>query len=368
MATATMQVSYNYLTDQFKPDNSSVQDILRDITDELTRGRFTLGPWVEKFETSMAEKYGVTHCIGLNSGTDALMLGLKALGIGAGSTVLTIPNTFVATVGAIVAVGATPLLVDLGDDYQIDPVKAAEIKADLVIPVHLTGLAKPYPHSTNTIHDAAQAVGAAYGGKDVSSFPQLTAFSLHPLKNLNVWGDAGVVMTNDDGIDAEIRLLRNHGLADRDTVTVPGYNSRLDSLQAIVAWHGLKQIDWIIDQRISAANRYDEGLRGCPGVTVPVRDPLAKQVYHTYVLTVDRRDELVQYMAQRGVQTKIHYPVPVHQQPGYKFLGYEAGDFPVCEAQSEHIMSLPIHQYLTDEQIDWVVESIRSFFEKPGQA
>ena len=368
MATTTMQVSYNYLKSQFPPDGSLAQDVMSDIYDELTRGGFTLGPWVETFERAICDRYGVKCCVAVNSGTDALMLSLKAMGIGPGDTVATIPNTFVATVGAINAVGAKAMLVDVGDDYQMDLNKLDHAPVNAVIPVHLTGLAKPFQGGTSTLHDAAQAIDAEYDGKSVARFPQISSFSLHPLKNLNVWGDAGFITTQSESIASDLRLLRNHGLIDRDTVGMPGYNSRLDSVQAIVACHVLKHLDSITDQRIKNAHRYDVGLRGCPGVVVPLRDPLAKQVYHTYVITVDSRDEMQAFLAQRGIQTKIHYPIPVHLQPGYRFLGYEPGDFPMCEAQAARILSLPIHQYLTEQQIDWVIESVRSFCEMPAQA
>lgn len=362
MTIGTVEVPYTYLKQQFHPDNALTQDIMRDISDELTRGYFTLGPWVEKFEQAICNKYKVKHCVAVNSGTDALMLSLKALGIGSSHSVVTAPNTFVATVGAIAAVGAKPVFVDVGEDYQIDMEQAVECAADSIIPVHLTGLAKPCQNVNNILYDGAQAMDSKYDGQSVTNFPVITAFSLHPLKNLNVWGDGGLVTTNNDHLADEVCLLRNHGLSDRDTVKKLGYNSRLDSIQAIVAWHGLKQTDWVTEQRIQCAKRYDEGLLDCKGVTVPVRDPLAKQVYHTYVLTVDDRDNLHDYLIKRGVQSKIHYPVPLHLQPACTDLGYKEGDFPVCEWQADHIISLPIHQYLATEQIDWVIESIRNYY------
>ena len=364
MTTATMEVPYSYLTMQFNPENPLVQDIMNDIRDELTRGGFTLGSWVDKFERSICDRFGVKHCVGLNSGTDALFLGLKVMGIGPGDTVATVSNTFVATVGAIVAAGAKPVLVDAGNDYQIDMSQVDESSITAVIPVHLTGLAKPYTSVPNVLNDAAQAIDAQYSEQNVAKFPQLSAFSLHPLKNLNVWGDAGFITTDSDDYNSQLRLLRNHGLVDRDTVGVPGYNSRLDSIQAIVGCHVLKQMDWITERRIENARRYDNGLSDILGVSVPVRDPLAKQVYHTYVITVDNRDQLQQFLTKRGIQTKIHYPIPVHMQPGYQYLGYKVGDFPVCEAQATQILTLPIHQYLTEQQIDWVIESVRNFYDE----
>lgn len=362
----TMKVEYAYLRQQFDPDSPLGRDILRDITEEMRRGYYTLGPWTEKFERAICDKYGVDHCVGVNSGTDALFLTMKALGIGIGSTVLTIPNTFVATVGAIVAAGATPVFVDVDSSYQMDQAQGEHRRVTAAIPVHLTGYARRVEGWPLVIHDAAQAVGAEYDGQSVAAFRHAACFSLHPLKNLNVMGDGGFVTTNDRGLAHDLRLLRNHGLFNRDTVTVPGYNSRLDSIQAIVAWHGLRQIDETNERRRANAAQYDAGLRACAGVTVPPRDLLALQVFHTYVVQVEQREALQQYLAERGIETKIHYPRCIHEQPGYKWLGYKRGDFPVAEAQADRILSLPIHQYLTHHQIDYVIQSIHDFYRERG--
>ena len=363
MSTKTkMEVKYSYLDQQYDPDKSMGRDILRDITEEMRRGYYTLGPWTEKFENAVCTKYGVRNCVGVNSGTDALFLSMKALGIGTGDTVLTTPNTFIATVGAIIATGATPKFCDVGPDYQMDLDKAEHRRVTAGVPVHLTGLAHRSIGWPLIINDAAQAVGAEYDGISVTRFQHVACFSLHPLKNLHGAGDGGFITTDDNDLAKDLRLLRNHGLFDRDTVVRPGYNSRLDSLQAIFAWHGLQHIDEINDIRRLNAARYDEGLRGLPGVTVPARDPRALQVYHTYIIQVARRAELIKYLTEKGIEAKIHYPVPCHLQPGMKRLGYKKGDFPVCEAQADCILSLPIHEYLLEDQVDYVMESIRSFF------
>lgn len=362
-----MKVEYAYLTQQFDAEDALTKDILRDIATELRRGYFTLGPWTQKFEEAVCEKYGVKHCVGVNSGTDALILSMKALGIGPGDTVLTQPNTFVATVGAICAVGARPMFVDVDQCYQMDLEQAVHRKVKCAIPVHLTGLAR----DTNgawplVINDAAQAIGASIrhrmSGMSVANFQHVSCFSLHPLKNIHVWGDGGFITTNDDDLDKDLRLLRNHGLLDRDTVVVPGINSRLDSLQAIVGWHMLKQVDEINEKRRANAARYDAGLREIPGVVVPPRNPAYYQVFHTYVIQVERRAELQKHLAEAGIETKVHYPVPVHMQPGFKYLGYRRGDFPVCETQADRILSLPIHEYLTSEQIDYIIEKVQAFY------
>lgn len=364
-----MKVEYAYLQQQFGQEDALVKDILRDITDELRRGYFTLGPWVQKFEEAVCQKYGVRHCVGVNSGTDALILSMKALGVGPGDTVLTAPNTFVATVGAICAVGARPMFVDVDDCYQMDLEQAVHRRVKCGIPVHLTGLARDLNAWPLTIHDAAQAIGAsqrtahAIMGRSVANFGLASCFSLHPLKNIHVWGDGGFITTNDDALDKDLRLLRNHGLYDRDTVVMPGLNSRLDSLQAIVGWHMLKRVDEINERRRINAARYDAGLREIPlAVVIPPRNSAYYQVFHTYVIQVERRTELQAFLAERGIETKVHYPVPVHMQPGFKHLGYHKGDFPVCEAQADRILSLPIHEYLTEQEIDYVIEAFHSFY------
>ena len=381
-----MKVEYAYLTQQFDTEDALTKDILHDITSELRRGYFTLGPWTQKFEEAVCVKYRVKHCIGVNSGTDALILSMKALGVGHGDTVLTQPNTFVATVGAICAVGARPMFVDVDETYQMDLEQAVHRKVKCAIPVHLTGLAR----DTNgawplVINDAAQAIGAsaevvtktpgntlpeltrqledAFRGRSVANFQHVSCFSLHPLKNIHVWGDGGFITTNDDDLDKDLRLLRNHGLLDRDTVVVPGINSRLDSLQAIVGWHMLKKVDGINEKRRANAARYDAGLREIPGMVVPPRNPAYYQVFHTYVVCVqERRDELIKHLVSQGIEAKIHYPKCLHEQPGLKFLGYRKGDFPKAEWQADHQLSLPIHEFLTEQQIDYTIEAIQRFY------
>ena len=369
-----MKVEYAYLKEQFAQEDSLTKDILRDITELLRSGQFTLGPWVQKFEQAVCDKYGVKHCVGVNSGTDALVLSMKALGIGQGDTVLTQPNTFVATVGAICAVGARPMFVDVDDTYQMDLDQAIHRKVKCAIPVHLTGLARDAHGAWPlVINDAAQAIGASVRWPklpgtapqridSVANFQHVSCFSLHPLKNIHVWGDGGFITTNDDNLDKDLRLLRNHGLLDRDTVVVPGINSRLDSIQAIVGWHMLKKVDEINEQRRVNAARYDAALREIPGVVVPPRNPAYYQVFHTYVLCIQsQRDELIKFMAEKGVEVKIHYAKCLHEQPGLKFLGYRRGDFPVAEWQADHQFSLPIHEYLTSNQIDYVIACIHEF-------
>ena len=362
MTTTNYKVDYNYLPLQYSENSSLASDILHDMGQEIRRGLFTIGPWVDKFEQAICDKYGVGYCIAVNSGTDALILSMKIAGIGPGDTVLVPANTFVATIGAIVAVGATPMFIDVGPDYQMDLDRAVHRRAVIAIPVHLTGLARNTPVFPIAIQDAAQAIGAEDDGLSVAKFADIACFSLHPLKNLHAMGDGGFITTERASEAEDLRLLRNHGLLDRDTCVVAGYNSRLDSLQAIAAWHGLKVIDEVNDKRRANAGRYDEGLKDCPGVTIPPRNPRYKQVFHTYVLQFEQRDDLKELLEATGIDTRIHYPVPCHLQPAFQFLGYKRGDLPETERQASRILSLPVHEFLTNEQIDYVIQSIRRFY------
>lgn len=367
------RVPYGYLPIQLAPERPIHQRIMEEWKAELTRGQFTLGPAVERLEAEWAKVCGVKHAIGVNSGTDALIIAMKALGIEVGDEVITCPNTFVATIGAIVAVGAKPVFVDAGSDYLMDSSLVAyaigsgiyhRLKA--ILPVDLTGSPwHQYPDSNAVpfIRDACQSIGATINGVSSGKFAAMSAYSLHPLKNVHACGDGGIIVTDNDALAKWIRLYRNHGLKDRDTVEIPGINSRLDTLQAIAAWHMLQGLEQITAARVAHAALYDELLEAIEGVTIPPRlGSHIRQVFHTYVVQVDRRAELVQYLAEQGVETKIHYPIPVHLQPGYAFLGYKRGDFPVVEHQAEHILTLPVNEYLTVEQIGYVAERIRDFY------
>lgn len=365
-----MKVRYSYLETQF----ADAEDILASIRELLKTGAFTLGPAVEEFERRFAALCGARHAIGVNSGTDALILILKALGIGAGDEVITAPNSFIATAGAIAMAGARPVFVDVADDYNIDPAlieRAITPRTRAILPVHLTGNPAAMPaildiaerHGLHVIEDAAQAIGAAIDGRPAGSWGIAAEFSLHPLKNLNVWGDGGVVVTNSDDLARQIRLLRNHGLRSRDEAVVFGYNSRLDTLQAIVACHLIDKLEGITDARIRHAQAYDAALGSIDGaVRIPGRPHNVRQVYHTYVIQARDRDRLAEFLAGWGIETKVHYPIPIHLQPAAASLGCQRGDFPVCEAQAGSIITLPVHQDLSADQQDCVCAAIREFY------
>lgn len=365
-----MRVKYSYLQEQF----ADIDGYLSDIRELVRTGDFTLGAAVGDFEKRFAELCKLPYAIGVSSGTDALILSLKVLGIGPGDEVITTPNTFIATVGAIAMAGARPVFVDNNEQYTID---ASKIKAAItprtkaIMPVHLTGTPAEMPeimaiarrHNLLVIEDAAQAILASIGPHHVGSWGETAGFSLHPLKNLNIWGDGGVIVTRSEELYKKLKLFRNHGLSMRDEVVMFGHNCRLDSLQAVVANRLISQVEDITAKRITNARRYDEVFSELSEfISIPRRIPEVKQVYHTYVIRVKERDRLLAFLLDRGVEAKVHYPVPVHLQPAARYLGYKAGDFPVCESDAGCILTLPVHQHMTPEEITYVAEQVSSFY------
>ena len=364
------RVPYSYLERQFPV----IDPILDDIRDLVRTGDYTLGAAVRDFETRFAHLVGARHAIGVNSGTEALTLALQAVGVGPGDEVITAPNTFIATVGAIVAAGGRPVFVDVDEQHNIDPTLIeAEITpcTRALLPVHLAGNpadmaavgAVAERHGLVVVEDACQAFTAAIGGRRVGTFGRAAGFSLHPLKPMNVWGDAGMIVTDDDALADHLRLRRNHGLSDRDTVQVFGVNSRLDTLQAIVGSHLLDGVLETTDRRIVNARRLDAGLADLGDVVrIPPRRAGVRHVYQIYVVQARDRDGLLRFLVERGVEAKVHYPVPLHLQPAARPLGYDVGDFPVCERQAQEILTLPAHQFLSDGEIDEVIAQVHRYY------
>ncbi len=365
-----MKVRFSYLKQQF----ADVEPYLGDIRALVKTADFTLGKPLIEFEQRFANLLGLPYAIGVGTGTDALILSLKILNIGPGDEVITTPNTFIATVGAIVMSGARPVFVDSDDGFVIDP---AEIEAAItprtkaIIPVHYTGNVADMPaimkiadkHNLLVIEDACQAIAASLNGKPVGSWGETAAFSLHPLKNLNVWGDGGVIVTRSAQLAEKLRLYRNHGLINRDEVVMFGYNSRLDTLQAVIGNRLIEQAEFITNQRIANAQRYDESFADMSGfIRIPKRRSGVKHVYHLYMVRAQRRDDLLAHLQRHGVEAKVHYPIPVHLQKAAEYLGYKEGDFPVCEEDSRMVITLPAHQHLTPEEIDYVIAQVRSFY------
>lgn len=367
-----MKVPFSHLQDQF----ANPEELLQEIRRLILSGSFTLGPDVERFEKSFAKICGTPFAVGVGNGTDALLLSLRVLGVGIGDEVITAPNTFIATVGAIHAVGAKPVFADVTPSFNLDPEKIEGVlspKTKAILPVHLTGepadmdpiLAIADKHHLDVIEDACQAIAASYKGRPVGGMGVLAAFSLHPLKNINVWGDGGVITTHSKEYDLKLRLLRNHGLKTRDEVEILGLNSRLDSLQAIVGNWMLKQIDGITKRRIENAGLYDEALSDLEGyVQIPPRRQDVKRVFHLYCIEVLDRDKLLTYLNERGIEAKVHYPIPLHLQKALRHLSYKKGDFPIAERQSERLLTLPVHQHLKSEQLEYVCQTIKEFYKQ----
>ena len=366
-----MKVKYSYLEEQFKDHRA----IFNEIDKLIKTGDYTLGKPVQEFEKKFAKLIGTKYAIGVNSGTDALFLSLKAIGVGVGDEVITAPNTFIATVGAIVATGAKPVFVDVLDDYTISPELIEEAitpKTKALMPVHYAGHPADMPsimsiaekHGLPVIEDSCQAITAAIDNKCVGTFGVTGGFSLHPLKNLNVWGDGGIIVTNSSELRDELILLRNHGLKNRDEIQIFGYNSRLDSLQAIVGNHLINDIEDITETRIKWANKIDKGFADLKGyITIPKRKKNSRYVYHLYMLMVKDRDKLLSYLIKNGIEAKVHYPIPLHLQEVARPFGYKEGDFPVSEAQSKSIITFPGHQHLTEEQVDYMIEKVKEFYQ-----
>lgn len=368
MNTSPAPIPYVDIGTQFAQERDDLMPIIEDI---LASGMYVGGPWNEKLEAALAERCGTKHAVTLNSGTDALILSLAALGIGAGDEVITPPNSFVASTAVIAHVGATPVFADVLPDQNIDPAeieKKITSKTKAIMPVHLTGrIADMAPireiaarHGLVVIEDAAQSIGSLYDGKPSGSLGDAGCFSAHPLKNLNACGDAGFLTTDRDDIAGFARLYRNHGLVDRNTVTRFGSVSRMDQIQAAILYYRLGKMDDLIARRRASAALYRELLDPELCFAPPCRD-VEFNSFHTFVIQVDRRDELQAHLSAQGIGTAIHYPVPIHLQPAAAYLGHKPGDFPVTEEQSRRIITLPIHQNLTEAEIHRVAGAVNDF-------
>jgi dTDP-4-amino-4,6-dideoxygalactose transaminase len=338
----------------------------------LRRADFILGQDVRLFENEFAAFCEAGYAVGVDSGTSALELALRAFGIGPGDQVITTANTFIATALAISYTGATPVLVDVDPQtYTMDISRLERAVTDhtkAIIPVHLYGqpadmgpiLEIAQRHGITVIEDACQAHGAKYKGKRVGSLGHAAAFSFYPAKNLGAYGDGGMVVTNDERVAESVRMLRDYGQREKYRHVLRGYNHRLDTLQAAVLRVKLQHLDAWNAARCQHAQLYSELLADSP-LVMPTEADYAQSVYHLYVIRVERRDELRAYLHDRDISTGIHYPVPVHLQEAYRDLGYRRGSFPVTEEYADRILSLPMYAELTPGLIEYVAVSIRDF-------
>lgn len=343
--------------------------VLRSVVE---RAAYTLGPEVREFESAFASMCGCGRAVGVSSGTDALKLAYLAAGVRAGDEVVMPVNTFIATAEAASHIGARPVFVDcLSDTANIDPTKIASActeRTRAIVPVHLYGqpadmdavLRIGADLGIPVVEDACQAHGASYRGRPAGSLGVAAAFSFYPGKNLGALGDGGAVTTSDDRFADEVALLRNHGQSDKYTHAEVGYCDRLHNLQAAFLSVKLPHLAAANDARRLAAARYDRRFAGIAGVSPIGRRDDVEHVYHLYVVQVADREAVRASLDAAGVECGIHYPVPLHLTPAYAHLGYGAGDFPVAEGMASRILSLPMHPYLTEEQIEQVVAVVAS--------
>jgi dTDP-4-amino-4,6-dideoxygalactose transaminase len=339
----------------------------------LESGNYVLGEEVARLEDEIANYCGTRYAASVANGTDALTLTLKGLGIGAGDEVITVPNSFLASTSCIVLAGARPIFVDIRDDYNIDPslIEAAITpRTKALVVVHLTGkpadmnpiLSLAESYGLVVIEDAAQAFGARYHEKRVGSLGSAGCFSFHPLKNLNACGDGGIVTTHDKNIYDYIIKARNHGMKNRNDCEFFSVNSRLDAIQASLLRMKLRHIDQWIEKRRTIANFYREHMADV--VEVPLEQPHEYAVYQTFIIRTQSRNDLQAFLTAHGIETRIHYTIPIHLQEAAKYLGYKQGDFPKTEEQAQQILSLPIYPELDRQQLNHIVENVRWFFEK----
>lgn len=366
-----MHVPFLDLREQYKAIRHEIDPSIAQILENAT---FILGKPVSDFEQAFAAAHQVRHCVGVSSGTDANHLALWALSIGPGDEVIIPANTFIATAWSATLCGATPVFVDCHpESYNIDPelVEAAMTpRTKAIMAVHLYGQSADIQsleriaqkHGVHVVEDAAQAHLCEYEGKRVGGFGVTAAFSFYPGKNLGAYGEAGAVTTNDDALAAKLRMLREHGQSEKYHHEIFGHNYRMEAIQGAVLGVKLKHLEQWTVRRRAVARRYDELLSGISEVQVPKEMSYGRHVYHLYVLQVERRAALKKHLDEKGIGNGYHYPIPLHLQKAFAHLGYRKGYFPVSEALASNGLSLPMYPELTDDQIQYVCDAIRSFY------
>lgn len=349
-------------------------EIRRNLEKVIRSARYILGPDVKEFEEEMAHYHGVGHAVGVASGTDALLLSLNAAGIGPGDEVITTPFTFVATAEVILHAGATPVFVDIEEGtFNIDPAGIEEKvteRTKALLPVHLYGLpadmerlgAFAAAKGLRVIEDCAQSTGAKVGDRLTGSMGDAAGFSFFPTKNLGAIGDGGMILTSDEDLAGKVRMLRDHGSVERDLYAFPGYNSRLDSVQAAVLKAKLPRLKEWNRQRRENADLYRKLLESVDEISLPRESEGMVHVYNQFTIMAERRDELRAFLTERGIGTMVYYSRALHLQPVFSHLGHSPGDFPVAEKVQGRVLSLPIYPGLTEEAIRTVAAAIGDFF------
>lgn len=370
-----MNVPFVDLNVQYQSIATEVQEAISRV---IERSAFILGDELELFEREFAEYCETGFAVGLDNGTSALELALRAYGIGDEDEVITSAHTFIATASAIAFTGARPVLVDIDSNtYNLNPdqIEAAiTSNTKAIIPVHLYGQPADMDkvmdiasnHNLIVIEDACQAHGARYKNRRVGSIGDAAAFSFYPSKNLGAYGDGGILVTDNEELAEKIRMLRNYGQKEKYNHLFLAYNRRLDTIQAAILRVKLKLLDDWNESRRRAASLYNR-LIADSVIHLPYCAPYAEHVYYLYVIRVSKRDKLQAWLKTKGVATGIHYPVPIHQQKAYEYLGYKEGDFPITEQYVGEFLSLPMFPEITEEQIAYVAECIQSFYEHPTE-
>ena len=369
-----MDIKYNYLPKEF----SDPDQIFSNWRKLVNSTEFTLGTFVLEFEKKFAKFMNAKHCISTNNGTDALILALKCLNIGKGDEVITVTNTFYATVGAIVAVGATPVLIDSDDRFQINIAKIKKYitkKTKAILPVHWAGASPDMDKISKIcqeenlflIEDACMGIGATLAGKSAGTFGDINAFSMHPLKSLNVMGDGGMILTNNDEHAIWMLKYRNHGMVDRDNIEFWGVNMRLQPLQAIVASIGLDKLEDVLIKRRANVQQLDSALLSLihqGHIELPKRIEFHTETCALYMGLFKNRDRLKRYLENKGIETKIHYPKPLHkQQASKKGCRFDPTDMENADYQAAHLLTIPVHQFLGKKEIKYISDNIGIFYE-----
>ncbi|MBK9292946.1 MAG: DegT/DnrJ/EryC1/StrS family aminotransferase [Oligoflexia bacterium] len=368
-----MKIPFVDLQSQLKPIRNQINEGINGVLDKCN---FILGDDVKKFEDSFAKYCGAKYAIGISSGLDAIHLAMRALEIGEGDEVITQANTFIATALGITMAGAKPVLVDANESNFLMNVeqieKAITPKTKAIMPVHLYGrmtdmtpimkLAKK--HDLHVVEDAAQSHGAQLFGARAGSVGAMGCFSFYPGKNLGCYGDGGMVVTNDPQLKDKVEALRNYGSIKKYHHPIVGFNNRLDTMQAAILNVKLPHLDAYNSARFEAAIKYNKALEGIGDLVLPEIPEKKSHVFHLYVLKTKKRDQLLEFLNNQGVQAGIHYPIPVHMHGAYAHLGYKTGSFPVSEKMASEILSLPMFPELNDVQIDYVKQKVKEFFSK----
>jgi len=368
-----MKVPFVDLKAQYRSIKAEIDAAIADVIENTA---FIGGSAVESFERDFAEFIGASHCVGVGNGTDAIFIALKSLGIGEGDEVITAANSFIATSEAITQTGARVVFCDVDDStYNIDPELIASritSRTKAIVPVHLYGrpadletlgrLARE--HGLKIVEDAAQAHGARIGDRKVGSFGDVACFSFYPGKNLGAYGDAGAIVTNKEELATRMRMFKNHGRSGKYDHEFEGVNSRLDGLQAAVLNVKLRHLEEWSEKRYACAVAYNDRLAGRDAVTCPQLPGPGGHVFHLYVIRTSRREELREFLGSRGIATGVHYPIALPNLNAYGYMEHEESDFPVASRLQGEVLSLPMFPELTSEQIEYVANAVRGFFER----